>query len=175
MATTIANADAILKDWYWGDNVQPQHITDTPLLNKIKTSKDHIVNNVGGRQVIFGIRFAYGQGRGSRSAGDPLPQARFQNLSQSKFPMKKMISHVEIQGEAWRASEGAGVKSFINLIREETNDALEGHAKELNQIMYGDGTGLLSSVTTGVASGLGPASIVVDRHSSLRRWHVGGH
>lgn len=170
MATTLTNADAILKDWYWGDKVQPQQITETPLLNKVKTSKDHIVNNVGGRQVIFGIRYAYGQGRGSRSAGDPLPLARAQNLSKAVFPMKKMVSRVEIQGEAWRATEGAGLKSFINLIREETNDALEGHAKELNAILYGDGTGLLAAATTGVTSGTGNATFTVN---DIRRWGVG--
>lgn len=167
---TLTSADKILKDWYWGDKVSPQMITDTPLLNKIKATKDHIVNNVGGRQVIFGIKYAYGQGRGSRNAGDPLPQARNLNLYNSKFPMKKMISHVEIQGEAWRATEGAGAKSFINLIREETNDALEGHAKELNQILYGDGTGLMAAATTGVVSGLGTASFTVN---DIRRWGVG--
>lgn len=167
---TLTSADKILKDWYWGDKVQPQLITDTPLLNKIKATKDHIVNNVGGRQVIFAIKFAYGQGRGSRSAGEALPQARNLNLYNSKFSMKKMISHVEIQGEAWRATEGAGAKAFINLIREETNDALEGHAKELNQIMYGDGTGLLASATSGVGSALGSAAFTVD---DIRRWGVG--
>lgn len=152
MADTRTTADAILKDWYWGDKVFPQMITDTPLLSKIKTSKDNIINDVGGRKVVFPLRTAYGQGMGARAAGDPLPQARNQQFAVTEFGMKKMVSRVEVQGEAWRSTEGAGMKAFVNLLREAITDALGGHAKELNGTMYRDGTGNRTAVTVASAA-----------------------
>jgi len=149
MADTKTTADAILKDWYWGDKVFPQMITDTPLLSKIKTSKDNIINDVGGRKVVFPLRTAYGQGMGARAAGDALPTARNQQFVVTEFQMKKMISRVEVQGEAWRSTEGAGKKAFVNLLREAINDALGAHAKETNGTMYRDGTGNRGTVTVG--------------------------
>lgn len=153
MATTFANADAILKDFYWGDKVHPQMITATPLLSLIKTTKDNIVGNVGGRQVVFPLRKQYLQGLGARGAGETLPKARKQQFAKAQFPIKKNIVRVEIEGEAWRATAGAGPKAFLNLIREEVSDALDSHAKDLNVQLYGDGTGARGAVTDTVPAG----------------------
>lgn len=157
MADTLVTADAILKDWYWGDKVTPQMVTATPLLTRIKATKDHIVNDAGGRRVVFPLQVAYGQGMGSRSAGDPLPTARNQQFASVNFGMKKMISRVEVLGEAWRATEGAGPKAFVALLRGAINDALSAHAKESNGIIYRDGTGNRGAVTVG-AGPIAPAA-----------------
>lgn len=157
MADTLVTADAILKDWYWGDKVTPQMVTATPLLSRIKSTKDHIVNDVGGRRVVHPLQVAYGQGQGSRSAGDPLPTARNQQFAVMTFGMKKMVTRVEVQGEAWRATEGAGPKAFVALLRSSINDGLGGHAKELNGVIYRDGTGNRTAVTVGVGP-LAPAA-----------------
>jgi hypothetical protein len=146
----MVTADAILKDWYWGDKVTPQMITATPLLTKVKATKEGIVNDVGGRRVVSPLRVAYGQGLGARSAGDPLPTARNQQFASMNFGMKKMISRVEVLGEAWRSTEGAGPKAFIALLRSSINDALGSHAKELNGTLYRDATGNRATVTLGV-------------------------
>lgn len=155
MADTFSTADAILKDWYWGDKVSPQMITATPLLSRIKTTKDHIVNDVGGRRVVHPLQVAYGQGMGSRSAGDALPTARNQQFQSMVFAMKKMISRIEVQGEAWRATEGAGPKAFVAMLRASINDALGAHAKELNGVLFRDATGKRATITVGatIASG----------------------
>lgn len=150
MSDTLVTADAILKDWYWGDKVTPQMITATPLLTKVKATKEGIVNDVGGRRVVSPLRVAYGQGLGARSAGDPLPTARNQQFASMNFGMKKMISRVEVLGEAWRSTEGAGPKAFIALLRGSINDALGSHAKELNGTLYRNGTGNRATVTVGV-------------------------
>ena len=151
MSDTLVTADAILKDWYWGDKVTPQMITATPLLQKIKTTKNHIVNDVGGRRVVHPLSVAYGQGMGARSAGDALPTARNQQFASMTFGMKKMISRVSVLGEAWRATEGSpGAKAFVALLRSAINDALGAHAKETNGTLYRSGTGLRATVTVGV-------------------------
>lgn len=141
MGTTFSNADDVLKDFYWGDKVTPQMITATPLLSEIKTSKESIVSNVGGRQIMFPLRKNYLQGMGARGAGTTLPKARKQQFDKATFAIKKNIVRVEIEGEAWRSTGDAGPKAFLNLIRSEVNDAVESHAKDLNIQLYGDGTG----------------------------------
>lgn len=157
MSDTLVTADAILKDWYWGDKVTPQMITATPLLSRVKATKEGIVSDVGGRRVVSPLRVAFGQGLGARSAGDPLPTARNQQFAPMNFGMKKMISRVEVLGEAWRATEGAGPKAFIALLRGSINDALGSHAKELNGTLYRDGTGNRATVTLGIVA-LAPAA-----------------
>lgn len=152
MSDTLVTADAILKDWYWGDKVTPQMITATPLLTKIKATKEGIVNDVGGRRVVSPLRVAYGQGLGARSAGDPLPTARNQQFASMNFGMKKMISRVEVLGEAWRSTEGAGPKAFVALLRSSINDALGSHAKELNGTLYRDGSGNRATVSVGIVA-----------------------
>jgi hypothetical protein len=157
MSDTLITADSILKEWYWGDKVTPQMITATPLLSKIKSTKEGIVSDVGGRRVVSALRTAFGQGLGARAAGDPLPTARNQQFASINFGMKKMISRVEVLGEAWRSTEGAGPKAFIALLRGSINDALGSHAKELNGTLYRDATGLRTLVTVG-AGPIAPAA-----------------
>lgn len=161
--TSFVDADAILKDWYHGDKVYPQFIEATELLNAVEARKDGVVNEVGGRQVIFPLRRGLTQGLGARAQGSSvLPLARRQLLNVVKFPMKKNFARVQIDGDAWRAAMGDR-DSFVNLIREETNVALASHAKELNFQLYGDGTGLRSTITA-LPGGGGPGTfdVVVD-------------
>lgn len=159
--TTFDLADSILKDFYWG-SVFPQMITDTPMLDAIKTSdKGIMVDSVGGRQVVIPVRRGGGQGLGARSRGQALPNARRQLLNAMKFPMKKVISRVQIEGEAWRATEGAGKKAFVSMIVEEIDDALQSFSKDLNQQLYNDGTGKRTTVSTGLAANPAGGDITV--------------
>lgn len=159
--TNFTDADAILKDWYHGDKVYPQFIEATELLNAIEGSKEGVVNEVGGRQVIFPLRRGLTQGLGARAQGNNvLPLARRQLLNAVKFPMKKNYARVQVDGDAWRAAMG-NRDSFVNLIREETNVALMSHAKELNFQLYGNGSGLRGTITV-VHGGGGPGTFDVE-------------
>ncbi len=161
--TTFVDADAILKDWYHGDKVYPQYIEATELLNAIGTSSRNVVNDVGGRQVVWPLRRGLTQGLGARAAGQQLPFSRKQLLNAIKFPMKKNVVRVQIEGEAWRAARG-NKTSFVPLLREETNNALSAHSKDLNFQLYGQGTGVRGNIVsvTLVSGGAAPTAAVYE-------------
>lgn len=160
--TGFVNADAVLKDWYDDGKIEPQVITESVLLKKVEaTDRDIVVDNVGGRQVVFPVRRGLTQGLGARGRSEPNPKARKQLLDKCNFPMKKLVARVQIEGEAWRATLGAGKKAFISLIAEETNQALMGFTKDMNWQLYSDGTGLRGTVTTGSAAGA-DVDVIVD-------------
>jgi hypothetical protein len=155
-------SDAILKEYYVDGKIEPQVITDAVLLKRIEGSgKDIVVDNVGGKYVVFPIQSGLTQGLGARGRGEPNPLPRGQQYKRTYFPLKKLVTRVQIEGEAWRASEGAGKKAFISLLAAEIERGLESHSKDMNGQLYGDGTGKRATVSTGSVAGQA-VTIVVD-------------
>lgn len=153
---TLATADAILKDLYVGPVVE-QINQKTYMLDKIERDSDHIDHT--GRRAVVPVHTARNRGRGSRGDNSALPLAGSQTYADAIIAIRYHYYGMEISDPAIEAStsnEGA----FLNLLESETKGVARDMRKDINRQVYGDGTGLLATVTGTPAAG---ASLTIDQ------------
>lgn len=145
MAQTLAAADAALQD----DYVEPiiRGIKDkTYLLDQIKADSSKLDQK--GRKAVWDIHFGRNRGRGSRGTteGAVLPTAGANKYEDASVRVKYHYWALEITDAAIEATKGKE-HSFVDLLDDETMMIAREANMEMNRQAWGDGTGLLCSVT----------------------------
>jgi hypothetical protein len=154
--TTLATADAILKDLYVGPVVE-QLNQKTYMLDQIERDVDHIDHT--GRRAVVPVHSNRNRGRGSRADNSTLPAAGSQSYADAIIPIRYHYYAMEISDpaiEASKTNEGA----FLSLLESETKGVAQDMKKDINRQVFGDGTGLLATVTGTPAAG---ASLTIDQ------------
>lgn len=140
---TMTTAQSALKDIYL-DVVSNQLNTKTNVLfNQFKqTSAD-----VYGRDVQKLVPYGVNGGVGAGDEGGVLPSSEGNSYLNFTTSLKNLFGTIEISDKAMKASsDDAG--AFVNLLTAEMEGLLEASKFNLGRMLYGDGTGLLASVTT---------------------------
>lgn len=153
---TLATADAILKDLYVGPVVE-QINQKTYMLDQIQRDADHIDHT--GRRAVIPVHTGRNRGRGSRGDNANLPAGGKQSYADAIVPIRYHYYGMELTDpaiEAAQSNEGA----FINLLESESKGVAQDMKKDINRQVYGDGTGLLATVTGTPAAG---ASLTIDQ------------
>jgi len=141
---TLALADSILKDLYVGPMVE-QLNAKTYLIDQIERTSEHI--DFAGRRAWIPLRIGRNVGRGSRGDNAALPQGGRQRTEEAIVPIRYHYIGIELTDptiEATKKSEGA----FVNAVELETDGAADDIRKDINRQCFGDGTGLLCTITT---------------------------
>ena len=144
---TITTAQNALKDIYL-DVVSEQLNTKTNvLLNQIKQSSQDIYGREVQRLVPYGLN-------GGVSCGDEggtLPSSEQNNYLNFTTTLKNLYGTIEISDKAIKASsDDAG--AFVNLLSAEMEGLLTASKFNLGRMLYGDGTGALTTVSAAVKS-----------------------
>ena len=140
---SLTSADNALKSVYLGVVANQLNINANPLLSQIKrTSKD-----VWGKEIIKLAPFGINGGIGAGSETGSLPTATGNNYVQFKATLKNLYGSIEISDKAIRASKNdAG--AFVNLLNDEMESLVKASAFNLGRMLYGDGTGLLGTISS---------------------------
>ena len=166
MATqNLTTADKILKDLYVGPIVEQLNYK-TYMIDKIEREDPNTVQ-FAGRRAIVPVHKSRNRGRGSRGDAGTLPGAGIQGWEDAIINVKQHYQGIELSDlaiESTKSNEGA----FISLLDGEVKGAANDMRKDINRQVFGDGTGLLASVSATITTTVGP--ITVD---SIQYLHVG--
>lgn len=152
---TIQNAENALKSVYLGVVANQLNTKSNPLFAKIKQSDA----NIWGKDIIKLAPFGINGGIGAGTETGALPTPAGNNYVQFKTALKNLFGRIEISDKAVRASANAG-GAFVNLLADEMEGLVKASTFNLGRMIYGDGTGLLATVSAEATTS--SSSIVVD-------------
>lgn len=138
---TVNSADKALKTLYLGVVSEQLNTEINPLLAKIKQTTADVWGKEVRRVASYGINGGIGAGT---ETGD-LPAAAGNNYEQFVSTLKNLYGTIEISDKAMRASQNdAG--AFVNLLNAEMEGLLKASVFNFGRMLFGDGTGVLSTV-----------------------------
>jgi hypothetical protein len=158
---TLATADAVLKDLYVGPIIE-QINYKTYMLDQIDRDSDHV--DFTGRRAIVPLHTLGNRKRGSIPDGGTLPTPGTQSYADAIIGIKYHAQGLALTDMAIKQA-GKNEGAFVNLLDEETKRLAQDFKKDINRQVYGDGTGLLATVTAG---GAGVATVTVDSTQYLQ-------
>lgn len=141
---TLALANDILQDLYIGPMIE-QLNQKTYLLDQIERKSDGI--DFRGRKAIVPLRVGRNRGRGARGDNSALPQAGRQIVDAAEVTMRYHYIGIEVTDPTLEATKG-GEGAFIDALDLETDGAADDLRKDLNREAFGDGTGLLGTISS---------------------------
>lgn len=138
---TLQNAESALKSVYLGAVTELLNTKVNPLMTKInQTSTD-----VWGKEIRKAVSYGINGGVGAGDEDSALPSAHGTNYLQFVSTLKNLYGQIEISDKAIRASaDGRG--AFTDLLNAELQGLLEASKFNLGRMLYGDGTGKLSTI-----------------------------
>ena len=139
---TLSSADGALKSFYLDAVTDALNMKINPFLAEIeKTSQ-----NITGKDIRKAFTPGYSNGVAPGAEDGDLPEAKQREYKQMVAPLKNFYGTLEISDKAIRAtanSEG----SFVNLLNEEMEALLDTAKFNFGRMLFGDGSGSLSTIT----------------------------
>jgi acylphosphatase len=142
---TMTTLDAILKEVYAG-RIEEQLTQETVARTRIERTSDGVVETVGGKYVDFPIHVTRNTGIGWRRELELLPAAGNQGYASVHVPLQYGYGRTRITGQVMELAD-TNVQAFASGLDEEMTRVKDDIAKDENRITYGDGSGLLATVT----------------------------
>lgn len=141
---TLSSAENVLKDVYLGVIADQINTKTNPLFSKIKRSSRNILGKEVRVVAPIGIN-------GGIMAGDEtsdLPDGVDTPYLSLRAPLKNLYGRFEISDKALKCSS-SDVNAFVNLLQDGMDSLLKASVFNLSRMIYGDGTGLLATITVG--------------------------
>ncbi len=148
---TLSSAENVLKDVYLGVIADQINAKTNPLFSRIKKSTRNIV----GKEVRVVAPIGINGGIMAGEETSELPNGVDTPYLSFVAPLKNLYGRFEISDKAIRCSS-TDVNSFVNLLQDGMDSLLKASMFNLSRMIYGDGSGCLSTVT--VSDG----AVVVD-------------
>ncbi|MBQ8197198.1 MAG: phage major capsid protein [Clostridia bacterium] len=143
MAVTLASADKALKSVYLDVVATQLDKYTNPLLSKIKYTTDNVYGKEVKQLVMPGINGGIGAG----TEDGALPKSIPNNYVQFTSTLKNLYGTIEISDKAIRASQN-NAGAFVNLLNAEMESLVKSSKWNFGRMIYGDGSGLLSYITS---------------------------
>jgi uncharacterized repeat protein (TIGR02543 family) len=140
---TLSNANNALKTFYLGVLANQLNVGVNPLLAKI----EHTSSDVWGKEIKKLAPYGINGGIGSGRETDSLPQVGGNNYAEFTLGLKNLYGQIELSDKAIRASQNS-VGAFVNLLNAEMEGLLGASKFNFGRMLYGDGTGMLTYVTS---------------------------
>ncbi|MBR2024001.1 MAG: phage major capsid protein [Clostridia bacterium] len=140
---TLETADNALKSFYLDAVTEALDMKANPLLAQIGRSTADVV----GKDVKKLVKYGVNGGIGAGSETGDLPSSSSAERLTFTSSLKNLYGTIEISDKALRASandEGA----FVNLLNDEMQSLIKSASFNFGRMLYGDGKGLLATVTT---------------------------
>ncbi|MGN1201363.1 MAG: phage major capsid protein [Candidatus Caccovivens sp.] len=151
---TLSSAENVLKDVYLGVIADQINTKTNPLFSRIKRSTRNIVGKEVRVAAPIGINGAVMAG----SETSELPEGADRPYISFVAPLKNLYGRFEISDKAVRCSS-TDVNSFVNLLQDGMDSLLKASVFNLSRMIYGDGTGLLATLTVGSDSSITADSV----------------
>jgi hypothetical protein len=145
MPQTLAAVDAILKEVY-GPRIENQLQNEVLLPRRIERTSDGVTSNVGGKYVDFPVKVKRNAGIGYRAESGQLPNSGQQGYAEVHVPLRYGYGRVRYTGQLMELAR-SNQQAFVNAVEAENEGLKDDIAKDSARIIYGDGSGLIASLT----------------------------
>lgn len=142
---TMTALDAVLKEVY-GPRIESQLQNEVTAVKRLERTSDGVVETVGGKYVDFPIKVSRNTGIGNRKENEALPAAGSQGYAAVHVPLTYAYARVRLTGQVIELAE-KDYQAFSSQLDEEMDGVKDDAAKDYNRQVYGNGTGLMASVT----------------------------
>lgn len=148
MSALVSTVSKVLKDRYMGplNRQLNDEIVIFQLLDLDKKSVD-----LDGNQAVVPLHKGRTTGIGARLEGETLPSAGYQVYERAVYDLKYLYGRAQFSGQAIQKTK-TDAGAFIRVMTEELDRLREDLALDLARQVYGDGTGAIATIQTGVAS-----------------------
>lgn len=153
---TLTSAENVLKDVYLGVIADQINTKTNPLFSRIKRSS----RNVFGKEIRVVAPVGINGGIMAGEETSDLPDGVDTPYLSLKAPLKNLYGRFEISDKALKCS-ASDVNAFVNLLQDGMDSLLKASMFNLSRMVYGDGTGLLATLT--VSSG----TVTVDNAEAI--------
>lgn len=150
MPATMTTVDALLKEIY-GPRIEDQLQSETIALKRIERTSDGVVETVGGKYVDFPIRVSRNSGIGNRNELEQLPTPGQQGYAEVHVGLKYAYGRVRFSAQLMQLAE-KNFQAFASGMDNEMEYLKDDLAKDSNRQVYGDGTGLMATITSSTAA-----------------------
>lgn len=145
MGATLTTVAAITKEVY-GPRIVNQLENSAVLSKRIEKTSRNTTSEAGGKYVTFPLKVRRNSGLGYRNELEQLQAPGQQGWANVRVPLRYGYGRVHLSGQAMDlASEN--FQSFSSIITEEMEGLREDISKDTNRILWGDGLGILATVT----------------------------
>lgn len=148
-ATILSDLDGLLKRHYSGDFIATQQQTDPDVLSLFSTAPEKPGGEDGA--IRFGVRMQRRQNGGAQNQNEQFRANETGVRKQATIAAKINIWAIELTGFAITLSKSQ-VDAFVSGLEDEFEDALAMFKKDENRQIFGNGTGILTTVTAGVTA-----------------------
>lgn len=152
MPASLATASAILKEVY-EPRMRKQLDDDNVALRRIQRSSNGVENTVGGRYVTFPIKTRRNSGIGARNELEALPTPGQQGNAAGRIGLKYLYGGIRITGQAMKLAD-SNYQAFASVLDQEVEGLRDDLAKDLNRQVYGDGSGVMCTLSAGTGNTL---------------------
>ena len=158
-AATMAAISAILKEKWITDTIQMQYARNRVLTALLEKS----TKEVDGLKSVFTMRLRPNTSTGARGEMGDLPNPGRQTTQKVEIPLRYWYTAVAFTGQSIAASRNSAT-ALAKVITDELENGVEDHKRVENAFMFGDGSGVLSTIAAVDAV---PKTITVNRWHSL--------
>lgn len=144
MPASLTTVNSITKEIYTG-KIQTQLQNETVAIKRIESSSQGVTSEVGGKYVTFPIKITRNAGIGYRNELEQLQAGGQQGYSSVRVGLKYGYGRVRLSGQLMDLAD-SNTQAFASAMDEEMNGLKDDIAKDVNRIIYGDGTGAVASV-----------------------------
>lgn len=137
--------DAILKEVY-GPRIENQLQNEVTTVKRLQRTSKGVVETVGGKYVDFPIKVGRNSGIGNRKENEALPTAGSQSYAEVHVPLTYAYGIIRLTGQLIELAE-KDYQAFASAMNSEMDGLKDDVAKDYSRQVYGNGTGLMASVT----------------------------
>ena len=158
LSTTLQNYRPTLVDNIFTARVLLDHLN----------SKGRVLVEEGGSSIVEPLVYAQNDTTGSYSGYDAIDLTPQEGISAAEYNWKQMASSISISGI--EEAKNRGTEAIIKLLNAKIMQAEESIKEELNQMLYGDGTGNGGKDFNGLANIISASGTVGGIDSSTNTW-----
>lgn len=145
MPATMTTVDGILKEVY-GPRLEDQIQNEVISLSRIEKTSEGVVETAGGRYVDFPIRVGRNTGIGYRNENEQLQNSGQQGYALVHVPLHYGYGRARVTGQVMELAQ-TNYQAFASGLDNEMNFLKDDIAKDSNRVAYGNGVGLLATMT----------------------------
>ena len=147
--TSMTSINEALKTYYLPGMRYQLNETTSPFYQKIEKS----AKNISGTDIKLALRYGRQGGIGNRpddTQDMPVPNPR--KTKQAQWGTKNIFAAIRITDKVIKATKDSK-NAFASMLELELEDALKDAKDNFNRQLFGDGSGVMATVTTGVTGG----------------------
>lgn len=156
MTASLVTADTILKEVY-ESGINAQLNDEVIALRRIERTSEGVTSQVGGKYVVFPIHVNRNSGIGARREDETLPDAGRQGYRRAQVGLRYQYGRLRLTGQAI-ALANENFQAFASVLEEETSRIKDDLAKDLNRQVYGNGDGVIATITGALTVNTAPVN-----------------